>query len=104
MRKGELFLKPWAAPTERSAAPIDLNNMVVNVNMLERNTESLYLALLEAASMSKQALALELVTSSGLVRRPSQAGWLSGSGLSPDFLEFTSRDRHWDVREISNLL
>lgn len=28
MRKGELFLKAWAAPTERSAAPIDLNNMV----------------------------------------------------------------------------
>jgi hypothetical protein len=45
MRKGELFLKPWAAPAERSAAPIDLNNMAVNVNMLERNKESLSILL-----------------------------------------------------------
>ena len=29
MTKGELFLNPWAAPTVRSAAPIDLNNMAV---------------------------------------------------------------------------
>jgi hypothetical protein len=29
MTRGELFLNPWAAPTVRSAAPIDLNNMAV---------------------------------------------------------------------------
>lgn len=29
MTKGELFLNPWTAPTVRSAAPIDLNNMAV---------------------------------------------------------------------------
>jgi hypothetical protein len=45
MRKGELFLKPWAAPTVRSAAPIDLNNMAVNVNVLERNKEFLSILL-----------------------------------------------------------
>ena len=29
MTRGELFLNPWTAPTVRSAAPIDLNNMAV---------------------------------------------------------------------------
>jgi hypothetical protein len=45
MRKGELFLKPRAAPAVRSAAPIDLNNMAVNVNVLERNKEFLSILL-----------------------------------------------------------
>lgn len=33
MTKGELFLNAWAAFAVRSAAPIDLNNMAVTVNV-----------------------------------------------------------------------
>jgi hypothetical protein len=64
MRKGELFLKPWAAPTVRSAAPIDLNNMAVNVNVLERNKDVQTSSRLDTSDVQRPRPSV--VSSSGL--------------------------------------